>query len=125
MFSSIVQDLIVSIIVAVIVGAVTIAFTQRDVLLPIVLYTLIYRGKKVRISAASVLRLTQNGKYLLVRNLQRHQTFGPFGGVYKYYSTALDALNGVNFVPQESKERTAQDRKNDLRGFIKGKDFGS
>ena len=107
MFSSFVENLIVTVIVTATIGIITVAFTQRDLLLPIVLYTIIFRKKKVRISAASVLRLTCDGKYLLVRNLHRQESFGPFGGVYKYYSTAQDALSEFNFVPQKSAERVA------------------
>jgi hypothetical protein len=125
MFSSFVENLIVTIIITITIGIITFAFTHRDLLFPTVLYTLILRKKKVRISVASVLRLTCDGKYLLVRNLQRQESFGPFGGVYKYYSTAQDALSEFNFVPQKSAERVAQDRKNDLRGFVLGKDFVS
>lgn len=123
MFSSFIENLIVTVIVTATIGVITVIFTQRDLLLPIAFYTFVFRNKRVRISAASVLRLNCDGKYLLVRNLHRQESFGPFGGVYKYYSTAQDALSGFNFVPQKSAERVAQDRKNDLRGFVLGKDF--
>ena len=73
---------------------------------------LFHPNQDIRIAFSAMLLIRQGGKYLLVRNLHRPESFGPLGGVYKYTdSTFLDELE---FKPQVFDS----DMANDLRGFL-------
>jgi len=76
---------------------------------------------EMRVSFSALLRICQGGRYVLVRNLHRHEVFGPFGGVFKYYQDAVPGLDTLLFRPQDVGPGT--DMKSDLRGFIPRKNI--
>ena len=51
----------------------------------------------IRISFSCLLRISEGGRYLLVRNLHRPELFGPFGGVFKHYDRAKEELDRFEF----------------------------
>jgi hypothetical protein len=71
---------------------------------------------ELRISFSALLRISDGGRFLLIRNLHRPELFGPVGGVYKYYNDARVQLDEVSFRPQDVGR--GDDMKNDLRGFL-------
>lgn len=75
----------------------------------------LYRQKECRISFACLLKVKNGDKYLLIRNHNRPEVFGPIGGVYKYHSTAKPFLDKLPFRPQHSGNSRVD---NDIRGFI-------
>ena len=67
-------------------------------------YSLRYRNRPIRISAAYLFRILVDGKYLLIRGSRYQNQFQPVGGVYKVTregSTALAAMGamGDNLIP--------------------------
>src|SRR5438105_15920103 len=63
-------------------------------------YSLIKPTTHMRVAFSALLRIADSDQYLLVRNLHRPETFGPFGGVYKYFDDAQPALDKFEFHPQ-------------------------
>jgi|SRR2546422_3151580 len=80
------------------------------------------RGASLRVSFSAFLRVASGDRYVLVRNNlpPREHYFGPFGGVYKYYSPEAEPkLHDLEFKPQGDPLNTAtRDMLHDLRGFI-------
>lgn len=70
---------------------------------------------------SALLRISDSDRYLLVRNLHRPESFGPFGGVYKYFEDAQPALDRFDFKPQVF--GPGADMKNDIRGFLPRKNL--
>lgn len=64
---------------------------------------------------------TEDGRYVLVRNLHRPESLAPFGGVYKYLAGSDLHLSSLEFVPHFLGKRDDADR--DLRGFVKRKNL--
>ena len=75
----------------------------------------------MRVAFSALLRIADSDQYLLVRNLHRPETFGPFGGVYKYFDDAQPALDNFDFHTQAI--GPGSDMKNDLRGFLPRKNL--
>ncbi len=75
------------------------------------------RNKNIRVSMAAVLVIKRENKFLFIRNHHRPELFGPIGGVYKYYPSAIERLDRCGFKPQNRD----QDMNNDLRGYLTGK----
>ncbi|WTW98861.1 hypothetical protein OG216_38425 [Streptomycetaceae bacterium NBC_01309] len=70
---------------------------------------------EVRVSVASLLRLQDDDRYVLVHSPVRPDSFGPPGGVVKYHPAARAALDRIGF----REERRADTRmRSDLRGFL-------
>ena len=69
---------------------------------------------EVRISTSAILRIELDGRYLLVRNLHRPETFAPFGGVYKSFLEAKRNLDSFSF----RREIVDSDMRGDIRGYI-------
>lgn len=78
-------------------------------------------SEEIRIAFSAILRITEGSGYLLVRNLHQSETFGPFGGVYKYYEDAIPHLDTLTFDPQVV--GPGDDMKHDLRGFLPRKNL--
>ncbi len=78
----------------------------------------------MRISMAAICKIRVDGKYLLVRNRHRQGYFGPFGGVIKHFDGAMAALDAIEFK-LETKAETDVDLKDDLRGFLPGRNLGN
>ena len=79
-------------------------------------YKLIRPKAEVRLASAAILRLQHAGQYLLVENLHRPGSFGPFGGVIKYITHAAGPLDELSFRPEDV--GPYQDMRNDLRGYV-------
>ena len=73
----------------------------------------------MRVVFVAMLRHGESGKYVLVRNFHRPQTFGPLGGVYKYFDAARSEFDRVLFRPED----TGPDMTNDLRGYLPRKNL--
>ncbi|WP_337288987.1 hypothetical protein [Candidatus Methylomirabilis sp.] len=71
---------------------------------------------ELRVSLSALLRISDGGRFLLIRNYHRPELFGPVGGVYKYYDDARVQLDEVSFRPQDVGR--GDDMRNDLRGFL-------
>src|SRR5713226_2417216 len=84
-------------------------------------YKLVRPNADMRVAFSALLRICEGGRYLLIRNLHRPQTFGPFGGVYKYYGGAKKELDEILFRPQDL--GPGSDMKDDLRGFLPRKNL--
>jgi SMODS-associated NUDIX domain len=82
---------------------------------------LINPSEEMRVAFSAMLRITDGSGYLLVRNLHRPETFGPFGGVYKYFEDAIPQLDNITFNPQIF--GPSDDMKQDLRGFLPRKNL--
>lgn len=78
--------------------------------------SLLSRSDDIRVSFSAFLRMRDGDGYVLVRSLHRKEAFGPFGGVYKYHTSAARELDAHEFRPQCVGGSTDMER--DLRGFI-------
>ena len=83
--------------------------------------SLLQRNEDVRIVYAAQLRIETGGRFVLVRNLHRPETYAPFGGVMKFYPEARPALDCLQFKPQDL--GPDEDMVNDLRGFVPAKNL--
>ncbi len=79
-------------------------------------YKIVKPNTEIRVAFSALLRIDDNGRYLLVRNLHRPETFCPFGGVFKYYQEAQDRLDSWCFRQQNL--GPGKDMAHDIRGFI-------
>lgn len=79
------------------------------------------RSDRIRVSIAAILRLGSGGKWVLIRNHLRKETFAPIGGVIKTRATSRDALDALDFEPQDSGNHEGMI--NDLRGFLPRKNL--
>ena len=71
----------------------------------------------LRVAFSALVRIEHGGKYALVRNLHRPETFAPFGGVFKYLPLGQEDLDRLEFRPQVK----GSDMQHDLRGFIQAR----
>ncbi len=115
------KEIIVGTVAALILAIVGVAFRYRKYLKIAINCFIFSRNKKIRVSMAAILSVRRENYFILVRNHHRPQTFGPIGGVYKYYPSAIEHLDQCGFQPQIRD----QDMKNDLRGFLLGKNLPS
>jgi hypothetical protein len=102
--------------------AVYSGYKYRKTLLQRLFYQVLQRNKTIRISISCLLKIQKDGKYLLIRNIQRPEQFRPFGGVTKYYTSASSFLNQIAFEGDRSNNKDNNSKlERDLRGFIKAK----
>jgi pimeloyl-ACP methyl ester carboxylesterase len=71
-------------------------------------------NSELRVSMSALLRIEDGDRYLLVRNTHRPESFGPFGGVFKFHSEARSRLDKLDFRPQA----IDPEMRNDIRGFL-------
>ena len=83
------------------------------------LYEIFKPNLEIRISASYLYRIEIKGKYLLVKNRKR-DVFQPIGGVYKYYESAKNFLNEIEYKP-DNKMKIDSVSEHDLRIRIKAK----
>lgn len=83
-------------------------------------YSVVRPHDEIRVSFSALLALREGAEYLLVRNLHRKESFGPFGGVIKRKNDSSEVLNALEFRPQE----IDKDMRGDLRGFLPRKNIG-
>jgi hypothetical protein len=85
-----------------------------------------YYNSKIRISAAALLCLEEDDKYVLVQNHHRPEQFAPFGGVYKHDDPAPKILDTIEWEPDyTSHQPKLEDMRGDLRGLVYGKHFAT
>lgn len=75
---------------------------------------------EIRVAFSAILKIQRNGKYILVRNLHRPETFCPFGGVYKYKEDAQSFLDEIDFRPHIIGNG---DMIRDIRGYLPRKNL--
>lgn len=91
-------------------------FTNRRNLLLSAKCSLLLRKRRIRVSCSSALRIVDSrGHYLLAQTRLRRETFGPFGGVFKYSEGARNKFDLIGFEEQVTNQPTTE---RDLRGFI-------
>src|ERR1043166_9193496 len=83
--------------------------------------SVVHPAEDIRVAFSALLRIADSDRYLLVRNLHRPETFGPYGGVYKYYDDAQPVLDSIDFKPQVF--GPGDDMKKDIRGFLPRKNL--
>src|SRR5665811_788005 len=98
-----IQDLIIGIIASIIAAIIITSFSQKMWIFRYIYCILIHRNKELRISFSSILKISRDEYYLLVRSIRRPEIFGPFGGAYKYFESALPELDQCDFRPQTPK----------------------
>ncbi|MCX4407483.1 hypothetical protein ACFV8Z_10970 [Streptomyces sp. NPDC059837] len=74
--------------------------------------------REVRVSMASLLRIQDDDRYILVHSPYRPDSYGPPGGVIKYHPAARPALDRLRF---REELRVDQRMRSDLRGFLPGR----
>ncbi|MET9452519.1 hypothetical protein [Streptomyces cinerochromogenes] len=71
--------------------------------------------QEVRISVASLVRIQDDDRFLLLHSPLRPDAYGPPGGVVKYHPAARPELDRLRF---REELRVDQRMRNDLRGFL-------
>jgi hypothetical protein len=82
-------------------------------------YRLYAPNRDVRVVFSALLRIGEGGRYVLVKNLHRPETYAPFGGVVKYFAEAKRSLDAMQF--RQDDFGPACDMTDDLRGFVPGR----
>lgn len=96
-------------------GLSVVVWRHRDHLAP--LRTTLYPRGLVRVSFLAMLRVRDDDNYVLTWSTSRPGFYGPPGGVFKYFESASDALDGIGFRNQWLDSSRAQ-MHGDLYGFI-------
>lgn len=115
-------NIVASILGGILFALLVAAWNYREFFLINILCFTIYRWRQLRLSMAAIIRIEDNGRYLLVRNQHRPESFGPFGGVYKVYPTAK-LVDKFEFQPQIRQPPYDKSLENDLRGMIPARNF--
>ncbi len=68
----------------------------------------------VRVSMAAIMKVEANGKYLLIQNARRPESYSPIGGVFKYDPSSVEDLDKLGFVGEVHDNSMAYD----LRGHM-------
>ncbi|MBQ5946269.1 hypothetical protein [Massilia sp. ST3] len=89
-------------------------FTQSSVPQAVAKYDENDEHAEVRVVASVSLRIQRAGKYLLIRNVHRPESFAPIGGVYKTRPGAKKVLDQFNFRVNAVDDEMGDD----IRGFI-------
>lgn len=116
--------MIEGIISSILATGITTGFKYREQIYKRLLWNVFNPKQKIRISVASLIRIKTNDKYLIIKNLNRPESFSPIGGVIKYSSTAKTFLNSIQWE-DEAHKNSAHKKKlqRDLRGFIESKNL--
>jgi SMODS-associated NUDIX domain len=78
-------------------------------------------NSEIRIVVSSLVRIYYEGRYILVRNSHRPETFSPFGGVMKYERYAQPFLDLICFRQDDLCSQKGMEK--DIRGFIPRKNL--
>jgi hypothetical protein len=101
-------------------------FTNRHNLRLSARCSLLLRRRRVRVSCSTLLRIVDGpGRYLLAQTRLRRQTFGPFGGVFKYFESARTQFDKFGFEPQVMNQPNTPGIEHDVRGFLSGSSVSS
>jgi hypothetical protein len=85
-------------------------------------WNLIHRNKTIRVSAASILSVKKNDQQILIKGLNRPNSYGPIGGAIRYHSAAKGFLQDICFEKEEAKNSSHKKKiERDLRGYIPSK----
>jgi SMODS-associated NUDIX domain len=77
----------------------------------------------VRVSFSALVKLGEDGRYVLFHTPNRPGVFSPPGGVFKYFEPAALALEAIGFRP-ENVEIWQEVMRRDLRGFLPAHSLG-
>lgn len=69
---------------------------------------------EVRVVVSATLRIEDGGRYLIIRNTHRKESFAPVGGVYKYRPPARRVLDTFCYRPHAINS----EMNDDVRGFV-------
>ena len=83
--------------------------------------SIIYRNKMIRVSFAYLFRIKIDGVYFLVKG-SKIRKFQPVGGVYQYFDSGKAELDYI-FESSEKMKENSQDNQNDIRGYVRGKNL--
>jgi hypothetical protein len=103
------------IVLAGLLAVLSVVWRHRDHLA--LLRTTLYPRGRVRVAFSALLRVKDDDNYVLTRSTSRPDAYGPPGGVFEYFDSASDALNGLGFRNQSFDTRRAHMR-GDLRGYV-------
>jgi len=81
-------------------------------------------NEKIRVSMACLIKFEHEGHYILAKNRLRPECISPYGGVIKFYESARPFLAEIEYQP-ENKYSQDSEFQQDLRGYLRPKDFGS
>jgi hypothetical protein len=98
------------------------AYKYRKTLYQRFLYQVIFRNKIIRISCASLLKIENENKFLLIKNKLRPNLYSPIGGANRYSTSATSFLKEIDFQHDGNHSKVKVDKlKRDLRGFLPAK----
>lgn len=104
-------------IIASIIFAIAVAILANRRRLRLFLEAKIRPNRKIRVSISALLRKKHGNKLLLIKNINRPDSYGPIGGAYKYYNGATGVFRQLEFEPQQGQNKyKALDK--DIRGFL-------
>ncbi|WP_271783183.1 hypothetical protein [Aquimarina algiphila] len=108
----------------IITSTVSGAYKYRKTLYQRLLYQVIFRNKSIRISCATLLKINDNNRDLLIKNKLRPNLFSPIGGAIRYSTSITSFLKEIDFQHDGSHSKVKKDKlKRDLRGFIPAKNL--
>lgn len=79
--------------------------------------------RTVRLSFSALLKLGEDGRYVLFHTPNRPGVFSPPGGVFKYFEPAVPILEALGFRP-ENVEIWREVMRRDFRGFLPARSLG-
>lgn len=75
-------------------------------------------SRRVRVSFSALLRIRDDDRYVLFHAVNRPDSYGPPGGVYKYVGEGEALLEELGFQDEPKPAGRLDDMRHDLRGFI-------
>lgn len=124
MINEAITKFLISITGKTVISATTAAYKYRKTLYQRLLYQVIFRNKNIRISCASLLKVEDENRFLLIRNKLRPNLYSPIGGANRYSTTAISFLRDIEFQHDGNHSQIKGDKlKRDLRGFIPSKNL--
>ena len=105
-------------------SSLTTTYKYRKTLYQRFLYEGLFRNKEIRVSCASLLKLENESKYLLIKNKLRPNYYSPIGGAIRYSTSAISFLNSIDFQHDGNHSQIKDNKlKRDVRGFISAKNL--
>jgi hypothetical protein len=124
MIFEIITKILISMTGKTVISATANTYKYRKTLYQRLLYQVFFRNKIIRISCASLLKIEDENKFLLIRNRLRPNFYCPIGGALRYSSSATSFLKEIDFQHDGSHSQiNAEKLKRDLRGFIPAKNL--
>jgi hypothetical protein len=75
-------------------------------------------ARRVRVSMSVLLRIKDDNEHVLFHSLSRPGSYGPPGGVIKYFPPAAAILEAIGFQEERPEARREALTRWDLRGFV-------